>query len=138
MLGGNCLWFGVGRKIDTIELMSQFKLKDEDMEKTAILFPLVPVMPYKWRELITLKKWVLYFFLFTTLLLIAGLSYYAYISFRVFILDPEHKGWSGKWGILAGLVYLVVGCKLLQNCSRLVYFLVGRQKTVPHPSSSQK
>jgi hypothetical protein len=118
--------------------MSRFKLKDEDMEKTAILFPLVPVMPYKWRELITLKKWVLYFFLFTTLLFIAGLAYYTYIAFRVFILDPEHRIWPGEWGILAGLIYLAVGYKLLQNCSRLLYFLVGRQKIVPHPSSSQK
>jgi hypothetical protein len=108
--------------------MINFKLIESDMSRKAIIVPPYPIIEYRWEELIELKKWMLYFFLFTTLIFVAILIYAAYLALLVFIKAPEHPIRIGTYGLIPGLVFLFSMYKVIPNITKLLYFLVKSRK----------
>jgi hypothetical protein len=104
--------------------MNLLYLKKEDMDKVAFLIPPIPVMSYKWSELLVLKRVVLILLMVCNLAFIAGFSIGAYWAFSVFIADPHHHLSFGNYGLIPGIILTIIVIKLLVNFLKLSIHLL--------------
>jgi hypothetical protein len=94
-------------------------LKKEDMNKVAFLVPPIPVMNYRWSDLLALKRVALILLLICNLAFIVALSIGAYLAFGVFIVDPHHHLSFGNYGLIPGIIFTIIAIKLLVNFLKL-------------------
>ena len=100
-------------------------LQEVDLGKKAFLAPPMPAMNYTWQELIKLRKGAIVGLLIASALPIALLLAGAYFAFLVLIFDPHHHLSYGTYGLIPGLLFLVVAIKMLLSWLKLLSYTLG-------------
>lgn len=100
-------------------------LKEVDLDKTVFLMPPLPFMTYTWSEIIKLRKIAVLALLITSASLIAAAGMGSFMAFLGFIFDPEHHLRYGKYGLIPGILLLIVGVKMLFAWLKLLGYLLG-------------
>jgi hypothetical protein len=86
-------------------------LNEADLSKNVFLAPPLPAMTYTWEEIIRLRKGVIWMLLIASALPMSLLGVGSYIAFLVFIFDPQHHLRYGNYGLIPGIIFLVVAQK---------------------------
>src|SRR4051812_33557936 len=100
-------------------------LTEADLDGRAFLAPPMPVMNYTWQEIIQLRKGVLWALLIASALPMSLLGVGSDFAFLVFIGDPDHHLRYGNYGLIPGIIFLVVAIKMLFSWLKLLAHLLG-------------
>jgi hypothetical protein len=100
-------------------------LNEADLDQTVFLIPPLPFMTYTWADVIKLRKVAALFLLIASTAFIGVALVGSYMAFFGFILDPNHHIRYGNFGLIPGILLLIVGIKMVFSWLKLLIYLLG-------------